>query len=227
MLSYGQQVEAVRGIVFKKGMLEKIAGANITNLKTNVTTSSNLYGEFNAKVSVGDTLLIVKEGYTPFKQAISNFSTLYISLLPSIALNEVQVKGQTKKQELSGFMNDYRSKGIYYDGKPSILNYITNPITALYEAFGKGPSQARNFAKFAKTEQEATDVDKKYTPEIVSRTTGMQGDSVRMFMLSYRPSHDDIAKWGDYEIILYIKKSYASFKKNGAVVPVDIFKPNN
>ncbi|WP_139235666.1 hypothetical protein [Mucilaginibacter polytrichastri] len=207
-------------------MLEKIASANITNLKTSVTTTSNLYGEFIARVSVGDTILIEKPGFTPYKQAITSFSTLYISLLPAISLNEVTIKGQTKKQELSGYMNDYRSKGIYYDGKPNVLNYITNPITSLYEAFGKAPSQARNFARFAKKEQEATEVDSKYTPQLVSRTTGMTGDSLRLFMLSYRPSHDDIAKWGDYEIILYIKKSYISYKKNGDIVPVNIFKSN-
>jgi len=227
LFSYAQQVENIRGIVFKKGMLEKIAGANITNLKTNVTTTSSLYGEFSAKVSVGDTLLVEKPGFTPYKQAIGSFSTLYISLLPAINLNEVTIKGQTKKQELSGFMNDYRSKGVYYDGKPSVLNYITNPLTSLYEVFGKTPNQARNFANFAKKENEATEVDRKYTPELVSRTTGLQGDSLRLFMLSYRPSHDDIAKWADYETIMYIKKSYTAFKKNGAIVPVDIFKPNN
>ncbi|OKS89284.1 hypothetical protein RG47T_4768 [Mucilaginibacter polytrichastri] len=226
LFSQAQQAEIIRGIVFKKGMLEKIASANITNLKTSVTTTSNLYGEFIARVSVGDTILIEKPGFTPYKQAITSFSTLYISLLPAISLNEVTIKGQTKKQELSGYMNDYRSKGIYYDGKPNVLNYITNPITSLYEAFGKAPSQARNFARFAKKEQEATEVDSKYTPQLVSRTTGMTGDSLRLFMLSYRPSHDDIAKWGDYEIILYIKKSYISYKKNGDIVPVNIFKSN-
>ena len=38
---------------------------------------------------------------------------------PVINLNEVTVKGQTKRQELSEVMSDYRKQGTFYDGKPS------------------------------------------------------------------------------------------------------------
>lgn len=207
-------------------MLEKIADADITNLKTNITTKSNLYGEFNTRVSVGDTLLIQKEGFTPFKQPITSFSTLYVSLLPSITLNQVTIKGQTKKQELDEVMGIYRSKGLYFDGKPPPLAYVFNPLTTINELFGKTAGQQRRFAQFAKNENEAVQVDRKYTPDLVSRTTGLKGDSLRMFMLSYRPAHDDIVKWGDYEVIVYIKKSYESFKKTGFITPVNIFKSN-
>jgi hypothetical protein len=223
-----QQLQSIKGIVYKKGMLEKVAAASITNLKTNAVTTSNLYGEFYAEVSIGDTLLIEKPGFTPFKQTITNFNTLFISLLPSISLNEVTIKGQTKKQELNGIINDYRSKGLYYDGKPPVSAYLPisgSPLTVLHELFGSDAKNQRRFMKFAKNENEATDIDRKYTPELVTKTTGLQGDSLRIFMQNYRPTHEQIAKWADYETIVYIKKSYADFKQNGAKAPVNIFKP--
>jgi len=227
LLCKAQQLQSIKGIVYKKGMLEKISQASITNLKTNAVTTSNLYGEFYAEVNLGDTLLIEKPGFTPFKQTISNYNTLFISLLPSIALNEVTIKGQTKKQELNGIINDYRSKGIYFDGKPPLSAYSPiggSPLTVLHELFGSDAKNERRFMKFAKSENEATEVDREYTPQLVAKTTGLQGDSLRIFMQSYRPPHDQIAKWADYETIIYIKKSYADFKKNGAKPPVNIFK---
>ncbi|OKS89283.1 hypothetical protein [Mucilaginibacter polytrichastri] len=229
LVGNAQKVKSIKGIVYKKGMLEKVSQAKVTNLKTNAATTSNLYGEFYAEVNIGDTLLIEKTGFTPFKLSVNNLNTLFIYLLPSITLDEVNIKGQTKKQELNGIINDYRSKGICFDGKPPLTAYLPiggSPLTVLHELFGKTANQEKRFMNFAKRENEATEIDRKYTPQLVSRTTGMTGDSLRLFMLSYRPSHDDIAKWGDYEIILYIKKSYISYKKNGDIVPVNIFKSN-
>lgn len=223
------QLKSIRGIVYKKGMLEKISQASITNLKTSAVTTSNLYGEFYAEVNMGDTLLIEKPGFTPFKQTITNLNTLFITLLPSIALNEVTIKGQTKKQELNGIINDYRSKGLYYDGKPPVTAYLPfsgSPLTVLHELFGSDAKNERRFMRYAKSENEATEIDRKYTPDLVSKTTGLQGDSLKLFMQSYRPTHDQIAKWADYETIIYIKKSYADFKKNGAKPVENIFKLN-
>lgn len=223
MLSHAQQTELVRGIIFKKGMLEKISGASITNLRTLVTTKSNFYGEFISQAAIGDTLMVEKEGFTVFKQAITSYSPLYITMLPNIVLDQVTIQGQTKKQELSEVMKDYRSKGLYFDGKPPVLAYIFNPLTALHEAFGKTGGAARTFKKYAEREQQATEVDRRYTPDLVSKTTGLTGIELQHFMENYKPSYEDLQKWADYDIIVYIKKSYENYKKVGYQAPVDIF----
>lgn len=223
LLTKAQQAEYVRGILFKKGMLEKIAAATITNLKTNESSKSNFYGEFIIKASIGDTILVEKEGFTPYKQGVDSYSPLYITLLPSITLDQVTIQGQTKKQELNGVITDYRKKGIYFDGDPPVLARIFNPLTTLHELFGKDAKNEKRFIKYAKREQEATEVDRRYTPELVSKTTGLTGDDLKHFMENYRPSYDDLKKWADYDIIAYIKKSYETFKKVGYQAPVDIF----
>ena len=225
-LAMAQQRELVRGIIYKKGMLEKVAQANITNLNTGVASKSNFYGEFIMQAAIGDSIIVEKQGYTPFKQTIASFSPLYITLSPPIILNQVNITGQTKRQELNDVVNTYRSKGLYYDGKPSVLASVFSPVTALHELFGKDAKNERRFMRYDKSEQEAAEVNRKYTPQIVSRATGLTGVELQHFMDNYTPAHDDIVKWGDYEIIVYIKKSYETYKKVGYQAPVDIFKSN-
>ncbi|QQL48863.1 hypothetical protein [Mucilaginibacter ginkgonis] len=226
VIALGQQRQTVRGIIFKKGMLEKIAEAQVTNLNTGVISKSNFYGEFITQAAIGDSIIIEKTGYTPFKQTITSYSPLYITLSPPITLNQVNITGQTKKQELNDVVNTYRSKGLYYDGKPSVLGAIFSPLTAMHELFGSDAKNERRFMKYAKREQEDAEVMRRYTPQLVSKTTGLEGVELQHFMENYTPEHDDIVKWNDYQIIVYIKNSYETYKKVGYQPPVDIFKSN-
>jgi hypothetical protein len=229
LLSEAQQVESIKGIIFKKGMLEKLGTVSVTNLKTKIVAYSNLYGEFTAKVSIGDTLLIEKQGFTSIKQPVTSYSTLYITMLPEINLNQVTIKGQTKKQELAEVMDTYRSKGIYYDGHPPILAYIFEPLTTLHELFGKTANQEKHFAEVAKTELQLNEVDRRYTPMLVSKVTGLTGDELKKFMNNFTPPYDDLVKWNDYDLIQYIKRSYAGYKKlgNRQQSAAEVFKASN
>lgn len=215
LLGLAQQTQNIRGIIFKKGMLEKLSAVKLTNTRTGIQSVSNLYGEFSAKVAIGDTLVIEKQGFTTINEVITSYSTLYITMLPEIKLNEVTVKGQTKKQEVNEVVKDYRSKGIFYDGKPPLLAYVFQPLTVLHELFGSDAKNERRFMKHAQNELQQNEVDRRYTPELVSRITGLTGHDVKTFMANYTPSYDDMIKWNDYDLIQYIKRSYEGYKKLG------------
>ncbi|MCJ8208469.1 hypothetical protein MUY27_02030 [Mucilaginibacter sp. RS28] len=212
LFSLAQQEESVRGILFKKGMLEKIAGVTVTNTRTKAVTTSNLYGEFNAKVITGDTLTFEKEGLTTLKQSIASYSTMYLTMLPEIKLNQVNVMGQSKKQELNDVMADYRKKGLYFNEKTSALAYAASPLTGLHELFGRDAKNRRNFAKYAKDEMQQTEINRRYTPQLVTQVTGLTGSEVKKFMNNYSPTIDEVKKWNDYDLIQFIKRSYEGYK---------------
>ena len=218
------QTQTIRGITFKRSMLEKLADVNITNINTAAVSKSGTFGDFTIRAGIGDTLTFEIPGYTTIRQAVASYSPVYVILLPNINLNEVSVRGQTKRQELNDVVNDYRSKGLYYDGKPPVLAYIFQPLTALHEIFGSDAQNERRFMHYAKGEMEATEVNRRYTPKIVSATTGLTGIELDHFMDNFKPSHDEIVKWNDYQIIVYIKRSYETYKRVGYQPPVDIFK---
>lgn len=214
-LSYAQQTLSIKGIIFKKNTPDRISQAVVTDLETQTLMMSDELGGFSIKASIGDTLEVTKTGYTPQRIAIVNNNDLVVYLQPVIELNQVTIKSQSKQQELNEVMKEYRSQGIYNDGKSlPVWQFINSPITAFYNLFGKAPAQARRFAEFAKNEQEASVVDKRYTKELVKSVTKMSSnDEVEKFMVAYRPSYDNMKEWNDYQLIQYIKKSYNYYLK--------------
>jgi hypothetical protein len=131
-----------------------------------------------------------------------------------IQLDQVTIKDVSKKQELLDVLDDYKKKGQFYSSKPSALSVINSPITGLYELFGKSASQARKFQQYSKEEMERIEVQKRYNKPLVKKITQIPDDELDSFMLNFTPNVEDIRIWSDYDIIDYIKRSYAYFTQN-------------
>ncbi len=94
------------------------------------------------------------------------------------------------------------------------MTWLNSPLTGLYEIFGKTPGEARHFTTFAKGEMEATEVDRRYTRELVKSVTKLPDDEVLNLCRNLRLRYDDLKEWNDYQLIMYIKKSLAYYQKN-------------
>ncbi len=172
-------------------------------------------GMFSIVTAIGDTLLITKKEYAPFKIRVDSKADLMIGLQPMLALKEVKIVGQTKKQELKEVMKQYNSKGIFNQGNSlPVWEFLNSPLTGLYNIFGKGPRDERHFAEYAKAELQNTAVDKRYTKDLVKNITKLPDEEVTKFMLLYTPSYQDIEEWNDYQLISYIKKNLSFYKRN-------------
>ena len=203
---FGQRKEiSVNVIIFRQGTSERIAQAVITDQESQVIMMSDELGGFSIKTAVGDTLLFNKQGYAPLKQVVKSAADIAIYMQPIISLKQVTIQGESSKQELNDVTNTYRSKGLYFDGRPPFMAFIASPLTAFYELFSQDAVNERHFIKYSKNEQEAIAVDVRYTKELVKRVTGLPDDEVIKFMQQYRPSYEDIQAWNDYELISHIK----------------------
>jgi len=209
-----QEVLTIHGVVSKKLSVERVPQVVIRNLKTNELMMSDELGWFTIKASVGDTVLFSKQDYTDQKIVIINNSDIPVYMQPVIKLATVTVKGQTTKQELNDVMADYKKKGTFYDGKPPALSFISNPLTGLYELFGKTPNQAKRFAAYSKGEQEYAEVRRRYTVNLVKRVTNTTDSAAKKFMEYYTPSYQDLKAWNDYDLMKQVKKSYDYYVEN-------------
>lgn len=217
-VALGQQAMEVKGTVYKKISSDRLANVLITNLRSHLIMMSDERGGFKTAAIKGDTLLFNKTGFTPQKQAYEGYD-MVVYLQPEVQLDQVVIRGQTKKQELNAIMNDYRKKGLYFDGKPPVTTFLPiggSPITGLYELFGKDAKNLRRFARFQKTELEATEVDRRYNKPFVMRVTGLTDSvAVQHFMDYYRPSFEQLKTWADYDLIKQVKANYEIYKKEG------------
>lgn len=209
----GQSLHNIGGFVCTKGTSVRIAQVQVTNQRTKDANITDDQGTFLIKAAIGDTLIFTKYDYTTLKFPVINLQDMVIFIQQIQMLDNVTIKGETKKQEISSYMNDYNKKGVYYNGKPSVGSVITSPLNGLYSLLGREPKNARHFAEYAKAEEEAAQDSRKYNKALVKRITNIPDEDMQKFMDAYKPQHEELMKWSDYEVISYIKRSYEDFKK--------------
>ncbi|HUH20002.1 hypothetical protein [Albibacterium sp.] len=210
---FGQ--EAMRGVVLDYATEVRIGNAEITNLRTQQSVVSDGLGIFNIAGIIGDTLKIASTGYNEQNIVISSADDIVVRLKGITELKAVNVYGTTKEQELQGVMNDYRKQGSYYEGKPPVLAYIFNPISALHEAFGKTGKRVRRFQEYVNYEQGELSVDRKFNKSLVASLTDLKDEDLTNFMLIYRPSSSLVKNWNEYDATSYIKRAFEKFNADG------------
>jgi len=209
------QQSSVQGLIMERSGASRIAGVNILNKKTGISTFSNELGLFRIAASVGDTLSISKSGYSDLILPLLELSDKVLMLQAVISLSEVKVMGQSKKQELEEVRAQYRKKGSYYAGKPPLLAYFFRPLTALYELIGKTPAQARRFNQYYIKELQESEIDRRFSAYAITKVTGLEGADLKNFMILYRPDYQYMAKFDEYAMINYIKKSFQLYNDAG------------
>ncbi|WP_293307537.1 hypothetical protein [Pedobacter sp. UBA5917] len=200
-----------KGVVIEKGSNVRVALAGITNLRSKMGASSNDIGIFQLKARIGDTLLVTKKNLIDQKVVISSDDDLVIYLVRgSTMLEEVTIKGQTKKQEMEAIKRDFRRNGSFFEGKPPLIllsPFGGSPLTFFYELFGKTPTRARNFNRYYKKELGLLEVDKFFNKTLVTDNTELRGKELDKFLLDYYPTRSMVNSWNNYDAVKYIKQS--------------------
>lgn len=201
----------LNGVVMVKGSTTRVALAEITNKRSGFTVGSNDLGIFQIRAMVGDTLVVVKRDFSDKQQAVLSERDMIIYLDMGTTLNQVNIRGQSRKMELDQIKEDYRNKGSFYAGKPPLLSYIFAPITALYELFGRTPKNAKRFNKFYNTELQQTAIDGFFNESLIQQNTELEGKDLENFMLNYRPDYSKSKNWTEYDAVKYIRDSYKQY----------------
>lgn len=215
---FAQQEFTLHGVLVEKEANIRIALAEIKNKRSGFSTGSNDLGMFSIKAGIGDTLLIVKRNFNDLEVVVRENKDLILYLNKGTTLNEVVITGQTKKQSLEELKKDYRSRGSFYGGKPSVLSFIFTPITAVYELFGKTPRQARRFGKMYQTEMNNILVDQLFNKALINQQTGLEGKALEDFLVNYRPNYEQVKNWTTYDAIKWINDSYKKYSDTAGKV---------
>ncbi|WP_052266398.1 hypothetical protein [Pedobacter kyungheensis] len=201
----------LKGVVIEKGSNVRVALAEITNLNNKMGTTSNEIGLFQLNARVGDSLLVKKRNLTDQKLVVKTEDDLVIYLVRgSTMLEEVTVKGQTKKQEMEDIKRDFKNSGSFYAGKPPLIllnPFGGSPLTFFYELFGKTPTRARKFNRYYRKELSLIEVDKFFNKSLVTSYTSLRGKELDKFLLDYYPSSSMASNWNNYDAVKYIKES--------------------
>jgi len=222
--AYGQKIT---GFVTDKTNKQPISGALVTCGAAKTYTGST--GQFEITLSAKyDSLRITQFGYKsysllPGKPGVA----LHIELEPKIiSLKTVTVHGDLDFKADSIRNRAAWAKQFNYTG-PTVMDafrgstngqpfeFISiNPLV-LIAALTKKSSPEYKFKKMLIIDEHEQYVDEHFNKGIVSRVTGLKGDTLSVFLTQYRPAYEFVKKSTDYEIEVYIKQSLEKFKKEG------------
>jgi len=206
-----QETGIIKGVIMENGSQSRVAAAEIYNKKNKVTVRSNDFGLFQISAFPGDTLVVYKQNYADGQLVIPSVKDVVIYMNRGTTLAEVNIYGQTKKQEMNDLKRDYRDKGSFYAGKPPLLSYVFTPLTAIYELFGRTPKNARRFNRYYNSEMQQTEIDGYFNESLIKKHTDLSGKALEDFMLNYRPDYEKAKKWSEYDALKYIRESYKKY----------------
>jgi len=230
--SFGQKIT---GAVINEVTRQPVSGALIT--AGNARTLSDLSGRFEIVIPASaDSLKIAHFAYKTYAIAITKAAAnLHIELEPAvISLKDVTVRGTRdfKKDSIENRLA--YAKEFNYVG-PTVKDAFSsnpnkqpgelisiNPLL-LIAALTKKRSPEYKFHKMLIQDEQADYVDRKFNKGIVSRITGLKGDTLSAFLTRYRPAYQFALKASDYDMDIYIKESLKKFQKEG-MTSFDMFQ---
>jgi hypothetical protein len=231
----GQQL---KGLLLGDFTRMPIVNAKVTAGKNAVL--SNPSGVFNISIPPHtDSIRITAAGYQPyaFKPTGGNGKdTLVIYLNPvAYALKQVSIKGKRNLKADSvrlrkefGAVFNYKGPtlgNIFYNRPMPNMNIPDDHITAPNNAtsiigfdllsvaslLSKKKDKTTHLQNVLLKEEASNYTDQVFSRQKVSNLTNLKGDSLQKFMDKYRPDISRLRKMTDYELVTYIKKSYAEF----------------
>ena len=110
-------------------------------------------------------------------------------------------------------------KGLRYKTQGSnLVSNSTSSILSLdiLRTIGLLTKNKNSLSKLKKVQlkdEETNYINNRFSPEKISSITKLEDDSLNNFIEKYRPSAAEIRKMNDYEILMYVKRSYVDFIK--------------
>lgn len=243
LVPLGLLAQDIKGTVVDKESGKPVANATVST--TRLLTSTYSDGVFSLKgIYPGDTLTVKCIGYRPYKLGIGLYiaKTITIYLQPTnILLQSVAIKAKhnpksdsirLRKQFAAVF--EYKAP-TFYDMFAKVdpylyvpYNYIqsTNGLSTLVTVdvlsvislLDKNKDHTSKLQKTLLNDEETAYVDRMFSKQKITNLTNLKGDSLLDFMDDYRPSEKQVKKMSDYDMVIYIKNSYAQFIKNYDVI---------
>lgn len=218
--AYAQDLLA-KGVIIEKGTNIRIALCVVTNRRTKQAVGSNDLGMYQIKAKLGDTLFIEKRNFVDQQIVVRDGKDVIAYLIrASTTLEEVTIKGKTKKEDLDEIRREFKRQGSFYEGKPPLIllnPFSGSPLTFFYELFGKTPAKARRFKKYYDNEIKSMQVDLFFNKTLINKYTNLEGKNLDKFMLDYYPKSEMVKNWNNYDAVNYIKvsaKKYTDTLKN-------------
>ena len=211
----------VQGIVFDKHTKQRISQVYVYNTANDEGGYNNTRGEFTIRAGPGDILIAAAKGYYPDTLVVSDKnvvlfhmerSTIWLEEVSVIARRSPEERLESNKREYSTAYGKGNAGSIFSVGPTG----AGISIDALYKLISREGKNSRRLQEIIEQDYRESVIDYRFTPDLVSRVTGLSGATLADFMRQYRPSYYFILSANDYNLVFYIRSSLAQYRQNPA-----------
>ncbi|MBL7773220.1 MAG: carboxypeptidase-like regulatory domain-containing protein [Chitinophagaceae bacterium] len=203
----------IKGELLDFGNDKPVENANIRNVFTlkGMTTKEN--GLFQIEVKKGELLEISKLGYQTLRIRIhSEKEPLYYKLVlkkAPIELREVDIKGRTLdfKKDSMRYRETYDI--VMRKEHKEDVDMRSMPLAML----SKKNREEWAFQKMYEEWEREKYIDFTFNERLVNKITYLEGEELKQFMKTFRPSYEFLRSASQYEYLEYIKRCYYLYKK--------------
>lgn len=207
---------SVKGTVRDKETGRLLSGATIADINDGTLTLSNDSGQYTISVKDGDHLVFSYISYhsdTFTIDGIFNRQLLDVSLQKrSNQLAPVEVTAQRPDYTKDSMERRYWFGSIMDERKTHGLGAVASPISGLYDALSKRQKRKWRFQKIYDSFEEQHYIESRMPPLVVKQLTGLDGDSLDVFMYWYNPAYIFVRNATDYELYSDIKSAGQRFR---------------
>ena len=208
----------VEGKIYNSTSDTTLNGVTIRNKKLRITATSNKEGFYHIFADEGDTLIFSSAGFIPdtINVQLHMLYTAYDVTLERkiITLEMVRVSSTYSQDSLDRrnyYADIFNNKGGITGGNRPTSGFGVSISPFSY--FSSAARRKRELKKRLLKEEKDDYIDRSFPKEWVQRLTSLQGDSLNLFMFTYRPSYDFCRKTGRDEMLVYINDKLKEFKK--------------
>ncbi len=224
--NYLQAQVTVTGKVYDRETGEILYLTTVKNKSTGVGNFSDLGGNYRISAKAHDVILFSFVGYYPdsITVTISKGTVvrdIFLHARPrelsgvevNAGLTPYQVDSINRRRQFGEYLSIPKYKMVGGAGDngntPGGFGISISPFTY----FSKDQRQKRKFDKLYAMAERQKFIDSRYTRELVSRITGLKGDSLAYFMNSHQPAYEFVRTASDMELIYWIKHDYNLYRE--------------
>ncbi len=190
-----------------------LSDVSIENIYTSERITTDAKGAFSIAATSGQLLEFRRPGYKLVRVRIPNgFIPSYFMILVSKGIPEIKDMDVARSNRY-----DFKSDSIRYHDlyaheldfpKLTGFDMIASPFSALSN---KNREIWRFQEEYDAYEKEKY-VDKTFNESIVTKFTGLTGDSLHYYMRRYRPTYEQIRNMNDYTFFNFIKATVHQYR---------------
>jgi len=205
--------QTIRGEVLDLENKTTVSGVNIQNIHTSLDVATDEHGAFVIAATNGQLLEFKKAGYKTVRVRVpQGYIPSYFRIIMQKGMSQLDAVYVTHSNRYDYTDDSIRYHELYKHELdfPTLLaiDMIAHPFSALSRKNREIWQFQEDYSEFEKEKY----VDHTFNEAIVTKFTGLTGDSLHYFMKRYRPTYEQLRSMNDYTFFNFIKRSVAGYR---------------